>query len=86
MLRAVTQSTTDDRLWAFRFPALRDPGARSSLARQRHDGPQQPDPGKLAWYLLQAESINEAGQIGGYGTINGEIHAFLATPIAARPR
>ena len=43
-------------------------------------------PANSPWYLLQAESINEAGQIGGYGTINGVIHAFLTTPIAARPR
>jgi len=32
------------------------------------------------WYLLQALSINDAGQIVGYGTINGDVHAFLATP------
>ncbi|MGO9515986.1 MAG: hypothetical protein ACLPND_02985 [Candidatus Korobacteraceae bacterium] len=42
-------------------------------------------PASLPWYLLQALSINDAGQIAGYGTINGEVHAFLATPIAARP-
>jgi probable HAF family extracellular repeat protein len=32
------------------------------------------------WYLLAASSINDAGQISGWGTINGEVHAFLATP------
>jgi probable HAF family extracellular repeat protein len=32
------------------------------------------------WYLLQALSINDGGQIVGYGTIDGNIHAFLATP------
>jgi probable HAF family extracellular repeat protein len=32
------------------------------------------------WYLQSALSINEAGQIAGYGTINGAVHAFLATP------
>jgi probable HAF family extracellular repeat protein len=32
------------------------------------------------WYLLQALSINDAGQIVGYGTINGDVHAFIATP------
>jgi probable HAF family extracellular repeat protein len=32
------------------------------------------------WYLLQALSIDDAGQIAGYGTINGAVHAFLATP------
>jgi probable HAF family extracellular repeat protein len=32
------------------------------------------------WYLLDAESINDAGQIVGYGTINGNVHAFIATP------
>ena len=32
------------------------------------------------WYLQAASSINDAGQIVGWGTINGNIHAFLATP------
>jgi probable HAF family extracellular repeat protein len=32
------------------------------------------------WYLQAALSINDAGQIVGYGLINGNIHAFLATP------
>ncbi len=34
-----------------------------------------------AWYLQCAQSINDAGQISGFGTINGVVHAFLATPI-----
>ena len=33
------------------------------------------------WYLQCAQSINDAGQISGFGTINGVVHAFLATPI-----
>jgi probable HAF family extracellular repeat protein len=32
------------------------------------------------WYLLDALSINDGGQIVGYGTINGNVHAFIATP------
>jgi hypothetical protein len=32
------------------------------------------------WYLQQALSINGDGQIMGYSTIGGNIHAFLATP------
>ena len=32
------------------------------------------------WYLESATSINNAGEIVGYGTINGSVHAFLATP------
>jgi probable HAF family extracellular repeat protein len=32
------------------------------------------------WYLLQALSVNDAGQIVGYGTIYGNVHAFIATP------
>jgi probable HAF family extracellular repeat protein len=32
------------------------------------------------WYLSAAQAINNAGQITGWGLINGEIHAFLATP------
>lgn len=35
------------------------------------------------WYLTNAASINDSGQITGYGvrTDTGEVHAFLATPI-----
>jgi probable HAF family extracellular repeat protein len=32
------------------------------------------------WYLECASSINDAGQIVGYGSIDGKVHAFLATP------
>ncbi len=31
-------------------------------------------------YLQFASSINDAGEIVGWGTINGDVHAFLATP------
>jgi len=33
------------------------------------------------WHLQYALSINDAGEITGQGSINGEVHAFLATPI-----
>ncbi|MBV9274591.1 MAG: hypothetical protein JO333_11905, partial [Verrucomicrobia bacterium] len=33
------------------------------------------------WILQTATGINNAGQIVGYGTINGQIHAFLLTPL-----
>jgi probable HAF family extracellular repeat protein len=33
------------------------------------------------WYLQGAASINDAGQIAGFGLINGNAHAFLASPI-----
>src|ERR1700683_5266175 len=29
------------------------------------------------WYLQGAASINDAGEIAGYGLINGNLHAFL---------
>jgi probable HAF family extracellular repeat protein len=35
------------------------------------------------WYLLQACSVNNAGQIIGAGIINGEVHAYLASPVSA---
>jgi probable HAF family extracellular repeat protein len=38
-------------------------------------------PKDSGWYLQAAESLNDAGQIVGQGTIHGETHAFLATPI-----
>ena len=32
------------------------------------------------WVLIYGSSINAAGEIAGYGTINGENHAYLLTP------
>jgi hypothetical protein len=37
------------------------------------------------WYLLSALSINDDGEIVGYGTINANVHAFLATPCDRAP-
>lgn len=37
--------------------------------------------GGSGWILIEAESINGAGQIVGYGIANGQTHAFLLTPI-----
>ncbi len=40
-------------------------------------------PNTSTWYLLQACSVNNSGQIIGAGFINGEVHAFLASPVSA---
>jgi probable HAF family extracellular repeat protein len=37
-------------------------------------------PNDSGWTLQSADSINDAGQITGWGLINGEVHAFLAAP------
>jgi probable HAF family extracellular repeat protein len=37
-------------------------------------------PKNSPWYLQSALSINDAGEIVGYGSINGNVHAFLAVP------
>src|SRR5207249_2235370 len=37
-------------------------------------------PAGSGWVLAEATAINDAGQIAGYGTVNGEEHAFLLTP------
>jgi hypothetical protein len=37
-------------------------------------------PANSGWELTQATGINDAGQITGYGTFQGETHAFLLTP------
>ena len=37
-------------------------------------------PANSGWNLTTAQSINDAGQITGYGVINGQTHAFLLTP------
>lgn len=37
-------------------------------------------PQDSGWYLVCAQGVNDAGEIVGFGTINGSTHAFLATP------
>jgi hypothetical protein len=37
------------------------------------------------WCLQAALSINDAGEIVGYGSIDGDIHAFLATCPSPKP-
>jgi len=37
-------------------------------------------PQTSGWVLMQANGVNDAGQIVGYGTINGLEHGFLLTP------
>ena len=37
-------------------------------------------PAGSGWYLQAAQSINDAGEIAGFGSINGNVHAFLAVP------
>jgi hypothetical protein len=38
-------------------------------------------PANSGWYLQFTASINNAGEIAGQGTINGEVHAVLLTPV-----
>jgi probable HAF family extracellular repeat protein len=38
-------------------------------------------PQNSGWYLQAAESVNDDGQIAGYGLIDGNVHAFLAMPV-----
>jgi len=38
-------------------------------------------PDGSGWNLLSAQGINDSGQITGYGKVNGQIHAFLLTPV-----
>ncbi|HTW56569.1 MAG TPA: hypothetical protein VMD99_00415 [Terriglobales bacterium] len=38
-------------------------------------------PADSGWELINANAINNAGQITGYGTKNGKNHAFLLTPV-----
>jgi hypothetical protein len=37
------------------------------------------------WQLIAATSINNNSQITGYGTINGQVHGFVLTPIPDQP-
>jgi probable HAF family extracellular repeat protein len=39
-------------------------------------------PSNSGWSLSLPTGINSRGQITGQGTINGEQHAFLLTPVA----
>jgi probable HAF family extracellular repeat protein len=47
-------------------------------------------PAQTGWVLTSATAINDAGRIVGSGTLNGQNHTFLLTPISsvasARPR
>lgn len=40
-------------------------------------------PNDSGWVLLYAYSINNRGQITGYGTVNGATHAYLLTPVSS---
>ncbi|HVO96424.1 MAG TPA: hypothetical protein VMT15_00065 [Bryobacteraceae bacterium] len=37
-------------------------------------------PANSGWYLMSSCSLNDLGEIVGYGVINGEMHSFLARP------
>jgi probable HAF family extracellular repeat protein len=37
-------------------------------------------PTGTGWVLEEGAGINDAGQITGYGTLSGKLHAFLLTP------
>ena len=39
-------------------------------------------PSNSGWLLTSANSINVRGQITGEGTIGGQTHAFVLTPVA----
>ena len=41
-------------------------------------------PADSGWTLTEARSINETGQIVGYGFLNGQQRAFLLTPVSGR--
>jgi probable HAF family extracellular repeat protein len=41
-------------------------------------------PTGTGWLLTTGLAINDAGQIGGYGILNGEQHGFVLTPITPR--
>jgi probable HAF family extracellular repeat protein len=38
-------------------------------------------PSNTGWVLVEAHGINDVGQIAGSGTIRGQTHAFLLTPV-----
>jgi hypothetical protein len=42
------------------------------------------DPGS-GWLLIEAEGINDAGQITGFGLVGGQFSAFLLTPAVPEP-
>jgi probable HAF family extracellular repeat protein len=39
-------------------------------------------PANSGWVLNEARAINASGQIAGWGTINGQVHAYLLTPLS----
>ena len=42
-------------------------------------------PASPSWTLMEARSINDVGQIVGWGLISGQVHAFLLTPTGGVP-
>jgi probable HAF family extracellular repeat protein len=38
-------------------------------------------PARTGWVLQEGAAINDTGQIAGYGTLHGQTHAFLMTPV-----
>src|SRR4051794_38924245 len=51
-------------------------GLKPAAESEQESKRQKPSP----WTLQLAAGINASGQIAGQGLINGEVHAFLATP------
>jgi hypothetical protein len=64
------------------LPPLRAPhmgGLTRSISFSERTG--QKNPTGSGWVLYEAHAINDAGEIVGSGTINGQEHAFLLTPV-----
>ena len=49
--------------------------------RKLTEPPERPGRPGSGWILEQGLAINDAGQITGSGTIGGQTHAFLLTPV-----
>jgi probable HAF family extracellular repeat protein len=58
---------------SWRTPVMWHNGAMSLL--------QDLIPTGTGWLLKYASAINDSGQIVGYGTLNGQTHAFIMTPV-----
>jgi hypothetical protein len=72
MLAGFPQNTTLAFLYNLKSATMQD---LNQLLPQPHSG----------WLLTDAVDINDAGQIVGYGTLNGVEHGYLLTPIQPQP-
>ena len=81
-IRMGRPSITAERSWVFRLFAMPPTTHLSPLTGRKMQDLNKMIPVRAGWVLQEGAGINDSGQIAGYGTLQGELHAFLLTPAA----